>query len=439
MNRWGAAGVIVAVLLISFLPWIINSLFSPLQPPELVQTPTQYAPTEAAYLTRQAESNLEVTSEFFTLEPEVMLQRIGYFQEVTDVEPETATPTPTVPLPQARSVTATPAPIHVEMTEEEARTHAEQDFPDLRSPSVEIMPDSVTITGLVGGSGAVGQGITIRGTLRLEAGKIVFDATYVELNGQEITQDEIGLRAARAVNHWLRTLLVGQEIVALEAQDGLIIYEGLQFQSVSIPTPVVTVDPAQATQAALTGVPTPEDFSILPLETPTPSGAFEPDSNVPLPLVIEIDSQITLVALGTQSPDVTPPVEETVAVAAPGGALALTDTSIADGILGTLTNATVQFIPQHMTIIGTLPELPSIIPGTLPDNQVTIEVALQAHDGRLHGVIEHMAIEGLGGLPMAMVDGLEEAINGWLATQTNGLQVEQFLLEPGVLRINPEG
>lgn len=61
---------IVALLLLGILPWAINVSFTPLRPDDLVSTVTVYAPTDAAYRTREALADITNTSVFEILPTE---------------------------------------------------------------------------------------------------------------------------------------------------------------------------------------------------------------------------------------------------------------------------------------------------------------------------------------------------------------------------------
>lgn len=435
MKSRRAALILIGILIIAAVPWVINFAYSPLRPSDLVLTPSQYAPTEAAYMTRQAVEESSATSVLTILDSptpagDASLRLVAYQATEAVTPTEAATATATIPIPKARSITATPAMTHVELTQAEAQRHAEADFPDLRNPVIEITPDQVSISGLVGGSGPIGQGITIEGKLRVAEGKIGLDVSYVELNGKDITSSEIGLRAGRAVNSWLRSLQLGQEVQAMTVGDGVVTYDALQFQNHILPTPFGTPPPSPAPD--LTGTPGNNDLFILPTESD--SGPLT--ATIPIPKVTEIHSQITLVPLGS-------------ATASPSGGILTTtpgtarkmevhDDNIPTGAtIDGIQDATVKFTPDGLLITGKIAGISSVFSNAnaLTDVEILAQLKTQGHQLRV--VIQHVSISGVSIDQSDLIGMLESSINTWLSEQFSGVPVDNFELDTGVLRINP--
>lgn len=451
---------IVVLLIIAALPWGMQSMFSPLQSPALIETPTAYAPTEAAYLTREA---VQPTSFLITLPPLETATLAGQSQalRVAYVAAQDATATATIPLPVARNPTSTPMAIRVELTESEAIDRAQSDFPELRNPNIDITEEEVRITGLVGGTGPIGQGITIVGALRLdfEEMKIVIDVTYVELNGRDITAEENGQQAARAANNWLRSLQVGQEVLTMQVQDGVVLYDALQYQGANIPTQSPTPDPMTQTAIFLTGTPT-SQFFIRPDETSTPIPTIAatevaalqvPETPIPLPEVIVIGpvvgipgatattpSNVTNPTATIQPPVARTPTQSPQPTQSPAEPAVIDDSELGViSALGPLTNVSIEFVEDGLVVTGTLRTRNPIIPGASPSTDVRMEVGLTAQDGRLVPSIDRMFIGG----QEVPTDTLGGALGQALGLFLNGLagndRVDGFALDEGLLSLNP--
>jgi len=435
---------ILILLLIAAVPWAIDAAFTPLQPSELAQTPTYYAPTEAAYLTREAvpstttfsiigaDGSLTPMATIPDSSPKIVAQGAA-----TNTLPAPSTialsATATIPLPVARQPTQTPIAIRVDLTEARALELMNSDFPELRDPSITISPDEIRLNGTVGPAGPFGQGLTIAGMVRLEANKLVMDVSYVELNGRDVTNEDTGQRAAQAANLWLQSIQVGQQVQSYTVIEGAVIYDALQSQEPVLPTPVGQVGDA-----------TEEPFLILPEDTPT---LLQPANDIPLPQTTALGGSL-FGTLGTPAPTTDGvPIPQAVEVTATYGAdvtvepapeQQFTGEDFTGMSLGPLGNVRVSFIEDGIVVTGQISSDSSVIlPGLSTGGEIGITAHLETRNGHLVAVPERITINGQSTAIPGFAEQLTTALNTWLANLTDGT-VNGFALTDGTLTINPE-
>lgn len=440
-----SALTIAILLLIAVLPWAIGVTFSPLQPPELAQTPTYYAPTEAAYLTREAipstttfsiigpDGSLTPMATVFESSPKVIAQEAATIT-LTASHAVAATVTPTILLPIVSQPTRTPIAIRVELTETRALELLDSDFPDLRDPSIEISPDEVWLSGTVGPTGPMGQELNITGTIKLEANKLVMDVNYVALNGQDITSEDLGQQAARAVNLWLQSIQVGQQVQSYEVVEGAVIYDALQSQEPVLPTPIgqeagatstpllIIPDPTPMTVTLqpASNVPLPQATSLGGTQFGTPGTALPTTEGIPIPEAIEVTP-----TLGTDVAVEATPQEQ------------FTDEDFSGMSLGPLNNVRVSFGEDGMVIVGQIaPGSNAAFPGLGIGGEVVITANLEVRDNHLVVAPVRTTINGRSTVIPGFDQVLTTAINRWLAGLSEGT-VETFLMTDGNLTINP--